>query len=128
MARLSQICVVAIAAVALHAPVNAAVTWCSPRVTYVTLTPSGVLYPGFEGMGTPLLCNINGDVAVPGIGTVTADVCKAWYASLTTALATQKTVTMGFDFGASAAPACNAFPVFSWALPNPYPFFMQFDR
>lgn len=113
----------------LSVPANSEALFCGTKVAYVGVSPNGNLNPNFEGMGTPVLCNLNGTFTPnAAIAPISAEVCKAWYASLTTALATQKTVILAFDFGATPLPSCGALPVFSWAIPNPFPYWMEFNR
>jgi len=129
MKRKTAFGILAINILALQSPVSAAVLWCSTKVVSVTVSTSSGLSPNFEGMGTPFLCSISAPFTPnASIGTISPETCKAWYASLTTALATQKNVTLAFDFGAATPPACNAIPNFNWGVPNPFPYWMQFDR
>jgi hypothetical protein len=120
----------ACASVALCGPAKSAQQFCGVKVSSIIVSPNGTLYPSFEGLGTPVLCSLNA-VMTPNatIGPITADVCKLWYAALTTAMTTQTNITLAFDFGAAPVKTCAEIAAnFSWQIPDPYPYFMQFDR
>jgi len=119
---------IAIAAT-LCVPANAAAIWCPARISNISVSPNGTLYPTFEGIGTPVLCYLNGTTTPnPTIGPITSEVCKLWYASLTTAMTTQSIVILAFEFGGAPLQECDALSNFSWQVPNPYPYNMQFER
>lgn len=119
----------AILLVATPKSANADVLWCYTKITSVAVRTNGWLYLNFENMGQVPLCDVNADLtpADPSIGTIKADVCKSWYASALSHMNTQKTVVMAIAFPGTA-PACNAIPGFSWAFPNPYPYWIEFMR
>lgn len=106
---------------------NAAALWCYTKVASVTVNPTGYLYVSFENMGQPLLCDMNANLtpADPNIATIKPDVCKSWYASFLSHLNTQKPVAIAINF-AGTPPTCSQIPVFDWAVPNPYPYWIAF--
>lgn len=98
---------------------------CSPKVDWTGLGPQGDMLVALRGMGVTTFCNVNGTVNTAR-GPVTSETCKTWYAGFTTAQAKGMAVTMWFDFGAAAAPQCDAFG-YDWGLSPRYPYLLAFN-
>ena len=98
---------------------------CVANLNWVAMTPEGNMVVSLQGMGQATLCNVNGTINTAR-GPVGSETCKGWYAGFTTAYARNATVGLWFDFGASAAPQCNALG-FDWSVPANYPYFLTFS-
>lgn len=119
---------VAAACLVQAVPAGAVVLWCGTSVNSVTVNPPGHLHADFAGMGVPVLCNVNSPMTV-SVGTISPETCRAWYAGLMTALTTKRGVTIAIEYGTSPLPSsCSTIPAFSWTVPNPFPYWLQFDK
>ena len=100
---------------------------CTATVKAVTVHPWGNVYVEFNGLGggpTPL-CNVisargSGD---PGIGDISAEVCRSWLSTFLTAKSSGQSITLGFSYPGTA-PACSALS-FAWYSPNPFPYWIS---
>lgn len=107
------------------ASAHSATLTCTAKVDKVAITAGGQVYPQFHDMGSPQICNINSNTGLPGGGTLTMETCKVLISMLLSAKLTGKSIVMVMDFGTAPVPACNAIPGFSYAVPSPYPAWME---
>ena len=92
-------------------PAQAAVV-CGGSISYLGLGPSGLVFVN-NGFGVWYLC----DVSAPFSG-YSPEGCRAIYAALLTARATERSVNFYFD--APAGASCTSFG--NWATPSPVPY------
>ena len=115
------------AAIAFTATPAQAILYCTAQVNYVTVTPQGRLVVQLVGVGTPVMCDLQTPLSTTQ-GNIGITTCQAWVAGFLTAKATGKNVTLGFNFGGSPEPACNAVPNINWDVPTPFPYWVEFDK
>jgi hypothetical protein len=104
-----------------------AATFCTYSVGSIAVRPDGTLVAHF-GSDPQLnwfpMCNLNGTLqAQDGIGntmSISSKVCEAWYAKLLTARSSNRAITFAFQ-----PDGLNCANRFAWALPNPYPYWME---
>ncbi len=108
------------ASMLLSVQANAAAFSCTGNVTYLGTNSDSVVFVnlGFRLIG---LCAMNGD-----IWGVRLDTCKSWYATLTSAKLSNRTVTLYFDTSnpqnTSLGTTCDAagFGPSDWYTRAPY--------
>jgi hypothetical protein len=96
---------------------------CTGPITLLALSlQSGVVTTAIASYGPWALCNVSS--ASNG---VTTDACKALYAQLTMAVASNRRVQFDFNDGTSAwthdTSWCTS--IGAWVVPNPYPYMVQ---
>ena len=94
---------------------------CYGPITYLGVTPNGVLYTNI-GFGVWQICNVSGSFTGNG-QTFTADACRAWYAAFLAAKRSDTNVVIYFESSAAGSnpPECTALG--NWVMPNPSPYF-----
>lgn len=89
---------------------------CTGNVSTVAFGPTSGLLSVSNGYGVEYLCNFN-----QSYNGVDPRTCKAWYAMLLTAKASSKKISMHYD--ATTDWQCNQ--VGNWAVPNPFPYWVE---
>lgn len=85
--------IVAFLAVVIPQAAQAGTVICTARVQQIGLAADGAVFPSLEGLGWPLLCNLNVNLATSR-GQISPEQCKAILSNLMTAKATGKTVSL----------------------------------
>jgi hypothetical protein len=120
-------------AMALNAPPAAAlVVSCTTKISDVSIQPWGTVYIRAVNLGWWNMCDLNSNQAVyvngvsGGATTVTPTVCEAYVAKFLTAKTTQLNVTFYAEFGSATPPGCGDGYLGQWAIPLPYPYWIDF--
>lgn len=109
------------------ASASAATLPCTTKVTGVAVAPGGTVLVTLQGIGTPKICELNSTMIGPGVGSISPEVCKAWVSMFLTAKASGQNFSFIIDYGTNPAPAsCQNLASFNYAIPDPFPYWVNF--
>jgi type 1 fimbria pilin len=106
---------------------QAGVADCNATVASISVSPGGTVTVLLPGFGYAYMCNVNTPHPT-STGNISVDICKIWVAQFMNAAAQGKRFQFIIDYGAQPAPNCSAISGWNWAIPNPFPYWVNFPQ
>jgi hypothetical protein len=98
---------------------------CAGKVTYLGLSPDGLVTMSVGGFGVWYICSQTTTFAGHGGVTFSPEGCRSWFATILAAQKSGGSITFFFQSssGNGNGPECTALG--SWTQPNPAPYHMN---